>query len=113
MQSGKIRSSSQFAFSRSPQANIPRSSFNRSHGVKTTFDAGYLVPIYADEALPGDSFNVRMSCFARMATPIYPLMDNLICETFFFAIPNRILWSNWEKFNGEQVNPGDSTSIMC
>lgn len=112
MQSGKIRSSSQFAFSRSPQANIPRSSFNRSHGVKTTFDAGYLVPIYADEALPGDSFNVRMSCFARMATPIYPLMDNLICETFFFAVPNRLLWSNWEKFNGEQVNPGDSTSFL-
>ena len=110
--SGKVRSSSQFVFSRSPSADIPRSTFNRSHGVKTTFDAGYLVPIYADEALPGDTFNVRMHFFARLATPIYPLMDNMHCETFFFAVPNRLLWNNWERFNGAQDNPGDSTSFL-
>ena len=81
-------------------------------GVKTTFDAGYLVPIYADEALPGDTFNVRMHFFARLATPIYPLMDNMHCETFFFAVPNRLLWNNWERFNGAQDNPGDSTSFL-
>ena len=110
--SGKLRSPSQFSFSRSPEAIIPRSSFNRSFGLKTTFDAGYLVPIYWDEALPGDSFNLRATLFGRLSTPIYPLMDNLTLSTYFFAVPNRLIWSNWEKFNGEQVNPGDSTSFL-
>lgn len=68
-------------FSRVPQAEIPRSSFNRSHGHKTTFDAGYLVPVYWDFALPGDTFNMRMTGFCRLATPQKPLMDNLFMET--------------------------------
>ena len=96
------------SFSRVPQVNIQRSSFNRSHGVKTTFDAGVLVPIFVDEALPGDTFNVRMYGFSRFATPINPIMDNLRMETFFFAVPMRLVWDNWQKFNGEQLNPGDS-----
>ncbi len=95
-------------FSRAPQADIQRSSFDRSHGVKTTFDAGYLIPILLDEALPGDTFNVRMTGFARMATPINPIMDNLFMETFFFSVPVRQLWENFRKFCGEQVDPGDS-----
>jgi hypothetical protein len=99
-------------FSRVPKAEIPRSSFNRSHGHKTTFDAGYLIPIYVDEALPGDTFNMSMSAFARMATPLHPIMDNMYLETFFFAVPYRLVWDNWEKFNGEQVDPGDSTDFL-
>jgi hypothetical protein len=95
-------------FSQVPRANIPRAQFDRSHGRKTTFDAGYLVPIFVDEALPGDTFNVRMNAFARMNTPIYPIMDNLVMETFFFAVPNRLVWNNWQKFCGEQEDPGDS-----
>ena len=95
-------------FSEVPKASIPRASFDRSHGFKATFDAGYLVPCFVDEALPGDSFSVRMHGFARMATPIYPTMDNLRMETFFFAVPIRLIWDNWQKFNGEQANPGDS-----
>lgn len=101
----------QFSFSQVPTAQIPRSSFNRSHGHKTTFDAGYLVPFYVDEALPGDTFNVRCSLFARLSTPIVPIMDNLWMDVFFFAVPNRLLWSNWQKFCGEQDNPGDSTDF--
>lgn len=96
-------------FSRIPQAQIPRSSFDRSHGHKTTFDAGFLIPIYVDEALPGDTFNMRLTAFARLATPIHPIMDNMFMETFFFAVPIRLIWDNWQKFNGEQENPGDST----
>lgn len=99
-------------FARSPDLKIPRSTFNRSCGVKTTFNAGYLVPIYVDEVLPGDTFSMRMTGFARLATPIYPLMDNLWLETFFFFVPNRLIWNNWEKFNGAQDNPGDSTSFL-
>ena len=98
-------------FSEVPQARIPRSSFDRSFGHKTTFDAGWLVPFYVDEALPGDTFNLRTTAFARLATPLKPIMDNLYMDTFFFAVPNRLLWTNWEKFNGAQDDPGDSTDF--
>ena len=60
--------------------------------------------------LPGDTFKLSMHAFARMNTPLFPIMDNLYLESFFFAVPNRLLWSNWEKFCGAQDNPGDSTS---
>lgn len=99
-------------FSQVPSANIPRSQFDRSHGFKTTFDAGYLVPVYVDEALPGDTFNMRMSCFARLGTPIVPFMDNLFVDSFFFAVPIRLIWDNWQKFNGEQIDPDDSTDFL-
>ena len=100
------------SFSQVPKADIPRSSFNRSHGFKTTFDSGYLVPVLVDEALPGDTFKVNMSTFARLATPIVPFMDNLFCDSFFFAVPIRLIWDNWQKFNGEQTDPGDSTDFL-
>ena len=99
------------SFSRVPNAEIPRSSFDRSHGLKTTFDAGWLIPIFVDEALPGDTFNLDMTGFARLATPIFPIMDNMFMETFFFAVPHRLLWTNWEKFCGAQDDPGDSTDF--
>jgi len=99
-------------FSRAPSADIPRSSFDRSHGYKTTFDAGYLVPVFIDEALPGDTFNLRMTAFGRLATPLHPFMDNLFCDSFFFAVPVRLLWDNWQKFNGEQTDPEDSTDFL-
>lgn len=99
-------------FSQVPRAEIPRSSFDRSHGHKTTLDSGYLVPIFYDEALPGDTFNLQMTGFARLATPLHPYMDNAWFNTFFFAVPIRLLWDNWQKFNGEQRNPGDSTDYL-
>ncbi|UOF82978.1 major capsid protein [Microviridae sp.] len=102
----------QHSFSQVPKAEIPRSSFDRSHGYKTTFDAGYLVPFFVDEALPADTFSVNVNAFARMATQIKPIMDNLHMDFFFFAVPYRLVWDNWKKFNGEQVNPGDSTSFV-
>jgi len=98
-------------FSEVPRAEIPRSSFDRSHGYKTTFDAGNLVPILIDEALPGDTFNVRMTGFARLATPIFPIMDNLFMETHFFSVPVRLVFDNWQRFNGEQTDPDDSTDF--
>jgi hypothetical protein len=98
------------AFSRVPKVGVPRSSFNRSHGYKTTFDAGDLIPVLVDEALPGDTFNVNMTSLARLNTPITPFMDNLFLDSFFFAVPIRLIWTNWEKFNGAQTDPGDSTS---
>lgn len=97
-------------FAQVPKADIQRSSFNRSHGYKTAFNSGYLIPVYVDEALPGDSFNMKMSCFARLSTPIVPFMDNLYLTSFFFAIPYRLVWSNFKKFCGEQAKTTDSTN---
>ncbi|AXL15209.1 major capsid protein [Microviridae sp.] len=99
-------------FSEVPHAEIPRSSFDRSHGLKTAFDSGLLIPCFVDEALPGDTFNLNMTGFARMATPIFPIMDNIYMDTHFFAVPIRLLWENWEKFNGQQTDPGDSTDFL-
>lgn len=107
-----MRSVMKHNFSMIPRANIPRSRFNRSHGYKTTFDAGYLVPFYLDEVLPGDTFSLQAAIFSRMATPIVPLMDNLFMETFFFFVPTRLVFDNWQKLNGEQENPGDSTDYL-
>ena len=98
-------------FSEVPKAMISRSSFDRSHGYKTTFDAGYLVPIYIDEALPGDTFSLNMTGFARLATPIKPIMDNMYMETFFFAVPNRLLWDKWEDFMGNQATLDGATVL--
>jgi hypothetical protein len=96
-------------FAQVPRAEIPRSSFNRSHGYKTTFDAGKLIPFFVDEVLPGDTHNLNTHGFVRMATPIYPLMDNLHLDTFYFFCPTRLVWTNFKKMMGEQDNPGDST----
>ena len=93
------------SFSQVPKANIPRSAFDRSHRHLTTMDAGLLYPIYVDEALPGDSFKLKSSIFGRLATPIVPIMDNIYLDIFYFAVPNRLLWANWEKFMGAQENP--------
>lgn len=99
-------------FSMIPRADIPRSSFRIQKTHKTTFDSGFLVPIYVDEVLPGDTFNLKMTGFARLSTPLFPIMDNLRMDSFFFFVPNRLVWNNWKKFMGEQDNPGDSTSFV-
>ena len=99
-------------FSAIPRAQIQRSVFNRSHDYKTTFDSGYLVPFYVDEVLPGDSFKLNCSLFCRLATPIVPFMDNLYLETFFFFVPNRLVWKHWENFMGQKDNPSDSTDFL-
>ncbi len=103
---------SQGHFSQVPNVTIGRSKFNRSHVLKTTFDEGKLVPIFCDEVLPGDSFKLKVTTFTRMATPIFPVMDNLYLETFFFFVPMRLIWENFQKFMGEQENPGDSTDFL-
>jgi hypothetical protein len=98
-------------FSRVPSVSIERSVFDRSHGYKTTFDAGLLIPVFVDEVLPGDTFHLRMTAFARLTTPIKPLMDNMYLDSFFFFVPYRLVWTNFVKFMGEQTNPGDSISF--
>lgn len=99
-------------FAMIPRADVPRASFKMDTVHKTTFQGGNLIPIYVQEILPGDTFNVRMTSFCRLATPLYPIMDEVYLDTFFFFVPARLLWDNWHKFNGEQTNPGDSISYV-
>jgi len=102
------RLASQHQFSNVPRADIPRSSFNLSHGHKTTFDVDYLIPILVMDIIPGDTINCRASFFMRLATPIFPIMDNMYADTQFFFVPYRTIWDNFEKFHGAQDDPGDS-----
>ena len=92
-----------------PTAQVPRSQFNMSHQFKFTFDADYLVPILIHEIYPGDTFTLRMNGFVRIFSPLKaPIMDNLYVDTFFFFIPERLTWTNFEKHMGAQDDPGDS-----
>ena len=99
-------------FSQIPKAQISRSVFDRSHGWKSTFDSGYLVPFLVDEVLPGDSYKVKFNFLARLSTPIVPTMDNLFLDTFYFFVPYRLVWKHWEQFNGQQDYPGASTDYL-
>lgn len=99
----------QHSFAQVPRAEIPRSSFDRSSSYKTTFNAGLLIPVFVDEALPGDTFSLNMTAFARLSTPLHPFMDNVFLNSFFFFVPYRLIWDNFRKFMGQQDNPGDST----
>lgn len=95
-------------FSQVPAATIQRSRFDRSHAVKTTFDAGMLIPIFVDEVLPGDTFDMDTTAFARMATALKPIMDNVYLDTHFFFVPYRLVWDDWVNFCGERDNPSDN-----
>lgn len=100
-------------FSEVPSVSIPRSQIDRSRGRKTTFEADQLVPIFVEEILPGDTFTCSVKGFVRMFSPLKaPIMDNIYLDTHFFFVPTRLVWANWEKFNGEQDDPGDSTDYV-
>lgn len=99
-------------FSQIPNSPIQRSVFDRSHDYKTTLDSGYLIPFFVDEVLPGDTFKLRVNAFVRMNTLIAPFLDNVFMDTFFFFVPTRLVWDNWQRFCGEQKNPGDSTDFL-
>jgi len=98
-------------FAMIPRADIPRSKFKMQMQHKTTINASLLIPVFIQEALPGDSWSVQMTAFVRMSTPIVPIMDNMDLESWFFFVPNRIIWSHWVNFCGEQpASPADSIS---
>lgn len=102
----------QHSFAQIPQVNMARSKFDRSFAIKDTFDFDYLIPILVDEILPGDTVNLNVKHFARLATQVVPLMDNMYIDYYFFFVPNRLVWNNWERFNGAQDDPSDSTDYL-
>lgn len=103
---------SQHSFAQIPAVHMARSQFDRSFTIKDTFDFDYLVPIFVDEIIPGDTANVSLNTFARLATQKVPIMDNMMIDFFFFFVPNRLVMTNWEKFCGAQTDPGDSTDFL-
>lgn len=103
---------SQHSFAQIPDVKMARSQFDRSFTTKDTIYFDLLTPIFVDEILPGDTCNLTVKHFARLATQKVPIMDNLYLDFFFFFVPNRLVWENWEKFNGAQTDPGDSTDFL-
>lgn len=99
-------------FSDAPAMYMRRTKFDRSHVYKTTFDSGKLIPVFVDEVLPGDTTRMSVNYFARLATPIKPIMDNIYLDWFFFFVPNRLVWEHWQNFCFEQEDPDDSTDYV-
>ena len=99
-------------FSDAPSMYMKRTKFDRSHVYKTTFDSGRLIPVFIDEVLPGDTTRMSVNYFARLATPIKPIMDNIYLDWFFFFVPNRLVWEHWQNFCFEQEDPDDSTDYV-
>jgi hypothetical protein len=91
---------------------MKRTKFDRSHVYKTTFNSGKLIPVFVDEVLPGDTTRMSVNYFARLATPIKPIMDNIYLDWFFFFVPNRLVWEHWQNFCFEQEDPDDSTDYV-
>lgn len=99
-------------FSDAPAMYMRRTKFDRSHVYKTTFDSGKLIPVFVDEVLPGDTTRMSVNYFARLATPVKPIMDNIYLDWFFFFVPNRLVWEHWQNFCFEQEDPDDSTDYV-
>lgn len=104
--------SNQHSFAQTPQVNVGRSTFDRSHSVKTTMMFDLLTPVLVDEIIPGDTINLNVNLFARLQPQVVPIMDNMYLDFHFFFVPNRLVWNNWEKFNGAQDDPGDSIDFL-
>lgn len=96
------------SFAMIPRADIPRSSFDMQKSLKTAINAGLIYPVFCEEVLPGDTWRMSATMFARLATPIFPFMDNLYMDVHWFFVPNRLVWDHWPNFMGEQEDP-DST----
>ena len=105
-------SPTQAHFAQLPRADVERSTFDRSHPWKGTFNAGQLIPILCDEILPGDTYEVSTTSFMRLATPLKPFMDSVMADIHYFFVPNRLVWDNWQKFMGERENPSDDPSTL-
>lgn len=95
-----------------PSINRPRSSFNRRHKHTTAIWDDVIVPIFCEPILPGDSVNIGVNSFVRLNPTLTPIMDNVWQDIHFFFVPNRLVWNNWQKFNGEQEDPEDSTDFL-
>ena len=92
-------------FSEAPASvDVSRSRFQRNQNIKTSFNAGEIIPFYLDEVLPGDTVSIDTAKVVRMSTLIAPIMDNIYLDTYFFFVPNRLVWDHWKNFMGENTD---------
>ncbi len=85
------------------QPRIQRSTLNRSHRVSTTLDTvGVIYPVALHEILPGDTVKLSVGGLVRLATPIHPILDDVVLDIHVFFAQDRNLWDNALKFYGEQ-----------
>lgn len=98
-------------FAQLPHANIQRSTFDRSSSYKTSFNAGRLIPFYVDEVLPGDTFDITTAKVVRSHTMLTPVMDNMYLDTYWFFVPNRLVWDHWQEFCGENTGSAWAPSV--
>lgn len=106
-----MKSPQQHSFAIVPTVKTSRTKFIRDSEYHTTFDGGWLIPFYCDEVIPGDSMSIKTTHFARLSTPIKPIMDNIWLDIHYFFVPNRLVWSNWVKLQGERANVDDDIDI--
>lgn len=99
-------------FAELPHANIDRSRFDRSHSVKFTGNVGQVIPFFCDPVLPGDTWEIDTSKVVRMQTLISPVMDNAFLDTYYFFVPNRIIWDHWKEFCGENTQSAWYPSVQ-
>jgi hypothetical protein len=83
-------------------------SFDLSHDVKLSTQMGQLTPILTLECVPGDKFTLGCESLVRFAPLIAPVMHRMDVTMHYFFVPNRILWSNWEKF----ITDANSGAVM-
>lgn len=102
----------QHSFAMVPTVSVQRSKFNRSKGHKTTFNENDLVPVFCDEVLPGDTFQTSATFFARLATPLKPIMDNMYLDSFWFFVPNRLVMDDWPKLQGERKDVDTDIDVL-
>lgn len=88
-------------YAQEPHAEIRRAKFQRDFNLLTTMNEGDLVPIYLDEVLPADTFKINLNALVRMATPLYPVMDNAYMDFYFFFVPARLLWKHFQNLMGQ------------
>ena len=99
-------------FQQNPQVGVNRSKFDLSHEHLSTGNSDDLIPIMCQEVIPGDTHIINAEVFSRLNTPINPIFTSIFQDTFFFFVPMRLVWNNFQKFMGEQDNPADSIDFL-
>lgn len=94
---------SHFAYNPTSIGAMRRARFDLSSTVKTSFNVGQLVPFDVIEVLPGDTFDVETNILCRLQTLLTPIMDDLYLDVYYFFVPNRLVWDNWQAFCGENI----------
>ena len=86
---------------------MSRSTFHYSPTYTGACTAGTLIPTLAFEVLPGDSVKMDLNALIKMATPVYPTMDNLFLDVSFFFVPNKLILSR--RYGSPNLNDSNQS----